>query len=561
MISPESIEQLKLRIDIVDIVSTYISVKKSGSAYVCICPFHDDRNPSMSINPHKGFYHCFSCGAGGDAIKFVMEYEKLTYPEAIEKIANLCNFSLTYTASKEPKKEDKRILEQLNLLYRENLKRAHEARRYLFSRSLTGELIERFELGWAGSSAQSLTLLQKNDITLEEALAVGAVKQNEEGFYASFINRITFPIRDFSGMLVGFGGRTLGNNPAKYVNSPDSEIFNKSRILYAYDKAKKSALALGELVICEGYMDCIAFHASGVTNAVAVLGTALTESHIPLLKKGDLKVILCFDADKAGQGAAVKSARLLAQNAIDGRVTFVPSGKDPAELFAAQRGDVLKDVVSGGVEFGEFVVRSIIENAAPKTPLEVEKTLGEVKEFCSFLSEIVANSYERLVGELLGLKAGSFVLTGGENSNLRANLRVRAFAKSWQSGEHSAKNIKDHAEFVIFKNMLENRQILEFVKQDCGEEVFKHKDFYRAVTGSQNINNPCIRVLNSDFKDVKPFDSPKKVAEALLPLKIAYLNESRAEVAHSLMSDEKKRVQILKINKMLAELEEQKMKF
>ena len=359
MISKNSIENLKNVVDIADVVGSYIPLKKSGANFVCVCPFHNDKHPSMSVSPSKGIYHCFSCKAGGDAIKFVMEYEKLGYVEAIEKLASIYNISLEYTSSKNELKTDKKILENLNLHYKTLLYKNPEAINYLKSRSITDAIIEKWELGWAAASQNTLNLLQNENIEPKEALEVGAIKQNESGYYASFINRITFPIYNHLGRLVGFGGRTISDNPAKYINSPQSQIFDKSKIFYGYDKAKSEIYRSQSMVICEGYMDCIMLHAAGVSNAVAVLGTALTQKHIPLIKRGDIKVTLSFDSDDAGVNAAFKSARLLMEHQIDGKVVLISGGKDPAELVASSKDQELRDMLSGGVELGEFYITQL----------------------------------------------------------------------------------------------------------------------------------------------------------------------------------------------------------
>lgn len=232
MIEQTSIEQLLQKTDIVDIIAHYVEVKKQGSSYVCVCPFHDDKNPSMHINSIKGFYHCFACKAGGNVFKFVMDYEKLNFVEAVEKVASWSNFSLTYTSQKqENKKSITHILPILNAFYKQNLSKNKDALAYLYKRGLNDEDIRTFELGFAPSSNETLRLLKNENISEDEALEAGAIKQNENGIYASFINRITFSIYDHKNLLIGFGGRTLDEaNMAKYVNSPQSKLFDKSRI-------------------------------------------------------------------------------------------------------------------------------------------------------------------------------------------------------------------------------------------------------------------------------------------------------------------------------------------
>lgn len=519
MISKNSIENLKNIVDIADVVSSYIPLKKSGANFVCVCPFHNDKHPSMSISPSKGIYHCFSCKAGGDAIKFVMEYEKLGYVEAIEKLASIYNVALEYTSSKNEPKIDKKILENLNLHYKTLLYKNPEALNYLKSRSITDAIIEKWELGWAAGSQNTLNLLQNENIEPKEALEVGAIKQNESGYYASFINRITFPIYNHLGRLVGFGGRTISDNPAKYINSPQSQIFDKSKIFYGYDKAKSEIYRSHSIVICEGYMDCIMLHAAGINNAVAVLGTALTQKHIPLIQRGDIKVTLSFDSDSAGINAAFKSARLLMEHQIDGKVVLISGGKDPAELVASGKDMELRNMLSGGVELGEFYITQLVKNLNPKTPIEIAKSLKAIQEFSFGLNPIVADAYVPLVSTLLRIDPGSFRLSKTTKRRDNSNLAKTQINTQIQNLPIIEK--KDIAELSILKNMLKNPEYCQIVEQYYGVEIFKDKATYRAVVGSQSQNNEYIRELELS-QNLEEYKSVNELHNAIRPLAVGY---------------------------------------
>ncbi|MCR8696811.1 MULTISPECIES: DNA primase [Campylobacter] len=538
MISKNSIENLKNIVDIVDVVGSYIPLKKSGANFVCVCPFHNDKHPSMSVSPSKGIYHCFSCKAGGDAIKFVMEYEKLGYAEAIEKLASIYNVSLEYTSSKNEPKVNKKILENLNLHYKTLLYKNPEAINYLKSRSISDAIIEKWELGWAAASQNTLNLLQNEGIEPKEALEVGAIKQNESGYYASFINRITFPIYNHLGNLVGFGGRTISDNPAKYINSPQSQIFDKSKIFYGYDKAKNEIYRSQSVVICEGYMDCIMLHAAGINNAVAVLGTALTQKHIPLIKRGDIKVTLSFDSDEAGVNAAFKSSRLLMEHQIDGKVVLISGGKDPAELVASGKEMELKELLSGGVELGEFYITQLVKNLNPKTPLEISKALKAIQEFSFNLDPIVANSYKALVSTLLGIEISSFKLS----KNVSVSKAVNIPNKALNLGEK-----RDIAELSILKNMLINPEYCQIVKQYYGIEIFKDKAAYRAVVGSQSQDNEHIRELELQ-DNLEEYRSVNELHNAIRPLAVGYYERllKSAKLTLEEIIECKKRISILK---------------
>lgn len=545
MISKNSIENLKNIVDIADVVGSYIPLKKSGANFVCVCPFHNDKHPSMSISPSKGIYHCFSCKAGGDAIKFVMEYEKLGYVEAIEKLASIYNVALEYTSSKNEPKIDKKILENLNLHYKTLLYKNHEALNYLKSRSITDAIIEKWELGWAAGSQNTLNLLQNENIEPKEALEIGAIKQNESGYYASFINRITFPIYNHLGRLVGFGGRTISDNPAKYINSPQSQIFDKSKIFYGYDKAKSEIYRSHSIVICEGYMDCIMLHAAGINNAVAVLGTALTQKHIPLIQRGDIKVTLSFDSDSAGINAAFKSARLLMEHQIDGKVVLISGGKDPAELVASGKDMELRDMLSGGVELGEFYITQLVKNLNPKTPIEIAKSLKAIQEFSFGLNPIVADAYVPLVSTLLRIDPGSFRLS--KTTKRRDNSNLAKTQTNTQIQNLPVIEKKDIAELSILKNMLKNPEYCQIVEQYYGVEIFKDKATYRAVVGSQSQNNEYIRELELS-QNLEEYKSVNELHNAIRPLAVGYYERllKNKNLTIEEIIECKKRISILK---------------
>ena len=427
MIKNESIENLLATVDIVDVVEKYVPLKRSGANFVGVCPFHDDSHPSMSVSSKLGIFHCFSCKAGGNAIKFIQDYEKISFPEAVEKLAGMYNFALQYTGAKvQERSEEKKVLGILNAYYQSCLYQNPTAVKYLHERGLSDQSIRKFGLGYAGASAQTIRVLQNEEIPPQDALNAGAVKQNERGLYASFIERITFPIYNHASKLVGFGGRTISDNPAKYVNSPQCALFDKSKIFYAFDLAKKSAIAKKTLIITEGYMDVIMLHQAGIDNAVAVLGTALTPAHLPLIKRAELNVVLSFDGDAAGINAAIKSARLLCLNKIDSSVAIIGGGADPADMIVAGKVRELEQIYASGMESGEFLIRRIAKKYDLARPVQKEAALNEIKEFTAALGPVLAESYQSLVAQILNVSPGSFNLADG-GKNFGAGFEGRNF--------------------------------------------------------------------------------------------------------------------------------------
>ena len=393
MIDPSSIEALKQSIDIVDVIGNYLELKKAGANYKCNCPFHGEKTPSFNVSPAKQIYHCFGCGVGGDAIKFVMEYEKLSYPEAIEKLASMYNFSLRYTQGSGEYGEAKRVLELLQGWYSENLDREPHARNYLKERGITQASIEDFGIGYVPDGQQVMAFLRSRSIPLPKAAEAGIVALGERGdYYARLNRRVTFPIYAPAGGLVGFGGRTLGDHPAKYINSPQTRLFNKSRLLYGYHRAKESIYRQKELIVCEGYLDVILLHQAGFTTAVATLGTALTEEHLPLLRKGEPRITLAYDGDKAGIAAAFKAARLLSLHGFEGRVVLFPGGQDPADMVHSGELKRLGELLNGGNPLIPFVLERIAADHDLSNPRDKERAFAEMRSYLRGLSPIVRES-------------------------------------------------------------------------------------------------------------------------------------------------------------------------
>ncbi|MDA3054411.1 MULTISPECIES: DNA primase [unclassified Campylobacter] len=502
MIKNESIERLLAVADIVDVVERYVPLKRSGSNFVGICPFHDDSHPSMSVSSRLGIFHCFSCKAGGNAIKFVQDYEKLNFKEAVEKLASMYGFELEYTNERNFQREDKKILEILNAFYQSQLYNNPSAVEYLHSRGLSDETIQKFGLGWAGPSAQTIRVLQNEQIEARDAFNVGAIKQNERGSYASFIERITFPIHNHTGKIVGFGGRTISGNPAKYVNSPQCAVFDKSRIFYAYNLAKKSAYDKKTLIITEGYMDVIMLHQAGIDNAVAVLGTALTPLHLPLIKRGDLRVILSFDGDSAGINAAIKSARLLCANGIDNSVVIIGGGADPADMVQAGKVRELAQIYANGMEGGEFLIRQIAKKYDLTRPVQKEQALNEIKEFTNALNPVVAQSYTSLVAQILDVSPSAFSLSS--NSGASANFAPKQNLKPQENApKPESSNLKDITELQVIKSMLLNENFMANGLNCLSVQDFRmHGRVYEALISAQKSEDDeqSLRALALDNK-------------------------------------------------------------
>ena len=514
MIKPESIQRLIEQTDIVDVVSRYVNLKRSGRNFVGICPFHDDKNPSMSVSPELNIYHCFSCKAGGNAINFIKEYEKLNFPEAVEKLASMQNFILEYTDEKSNfKKLDKEALSIVKAYYQSLLYQNKAALNYLYNRGFNDELIAKFELGYAPNSQNTLNLLSNEKIDPNDAINLGIVKVGDGGnLYASFIDRIIFTINNHAGKIVGFGGRTITNHPAKYVNSPQSSVFDKSQIFYAYDKAKDEIYKLKEIIITEGYMDTIMLHKAGHKNAVAVLGTALTPKHLPLLRRSNAKITLCFDGDSAGINAAFKSSKLLLQNDFDTSVVVIPKGADPADLVQAGNLKELDKILNSKTEAGEFVIRQIANEFELQRPVQKQLALDEIVKFTKTLNPIVADSYKSLVSMILGISIDSFSLSNSSQNSIKSIPNFAKFEKK-----------KDYLELQIIKTLYLNKDLFNKCKDMFLDAKFQtHEDEFKALLRTQKTpeDEIMLREISIDIS----IDEFKSIDELSRAYKILIIN-------------------------------------
>jgi len=477
MIDNNSIEQLKQTIDIVDVVGNYVELKKNGSNFKGLCPFHDEKTPSFIVSPSKQFYKCFGCGAGGDAIKFLMEYEKLSYPEAIEKLASQYNFTLRYTKGAQSGNRERHILETVGQWYRANLDHHEQAKNYLKARGVSLASIEKFSLGYAPSSEETLHYLQKALIPFQKAEEVGILGHDRGRYYARLIDRIIFPIFSPSGMPVGFGGRTMGDHPAKYINSPQTKLFNKSRLLYGYHLAKEQIYRKKRLIVVEGYMDVIMLHQAGFGTAVATLGTALTNDHLPLLKKGEPEVIVAYDGDSAGINAAMKAALLLSAHNFEGGVVLFGNGMDPADMVNAGNADAIEALFAKPIPYAQFVIDQTVERFNIQTPKGKEDAFRSVKNYLSTLSPFVREKYLPYAALRLGVNAAML-----DSQSTRSTYRQYDRNQAEQPQPAPLLTLTDVAEESIIKTLLKTPTLTDMVLDTMDSSMFgTHKLAFDAL--------------------------------------------------------------------------------
>jgi DNA primase len=328
------LEEIKSKIDIVDFISDYVTLKKSGQNWKGLCPFHSEKTPSFMVNPSKQIFHCFGCSAGGDVISFVSKYENLSFGESLRLLAKKAGVALPEkrgTAGTQQREEKIRTaLTEAVVFYMKKLEESTVAKEYVKSRGITGESAALFKLGYAPAGWSNLLRHMRNagysDQTLRDA---GLAVQGEKGLYDMFRQRLLFPISSTGGNIVAFGGRALDDAKPKYINSPETPVFKKSETLFGLSLAKESIRREGRVIIVEGYMDAVICHQYGFRNAVAPLGTSLTSGHIQKLRTLANRTVLVFDGDAAGRAAAKRALALACQNNYSAKVLVLPEGEDP----------------------------------------------------------------------------------------------------------------------------------------------------------------------------------------------------------------------------------------
>ena len=497
MITQDSIEALRARLDIVDVIGGYLELRKNGANYKAPCPFHDEKSPSFVVSPQKQIYHCFGCGAGGDSIKFVMEKEKLSYPEALEKLASTYNFSLSYTDNKHQKRVSTKLLESLNEWYQSLLNNKPSALNYLKERGIFESSIEKFGIGFAPASHETINYIRAKLFTMKEAVELGVAGDDGSRAYARFIERITFPIHASNGTNVGFGGRTITGHQAKYINSPQTVLFNKSRLLYAYHLAKDAIHKKRELIVTEGYLDVVMLHQAGFTQAVATLGTALTPEHLPLLRKGDPKIIMAYDGDKAGRKKKKKASKLLSVAGFSGGVVLFGEGLDPADMVKNGQLEELNNLFRSPKSFIEFVLDQILLTFDMQDPKEKEKALSETSAYLKTLTPLLQEEYKRYLAAQLAISP-SFIKLSQSSIEGKKELVVENRGS-------------DVFELSLIKTLLEQPALITQTLDIIDISLIRyHQEEFQALISGENAHPRLMAVsINDSIPCFENFDALK----------------------------------------------------
>ena len=411
-LTPEVIQTVKNTVDIVDIASDFTSLKRKGRKYEGLCPFHKEKTPSFHVDPDLGLYHCFGCGAGGDAIKMHMELVGDDFPAAIETLANRYGIAVTYGPAQEQAGPDLGdALEAAQAFFVRQLQNSDFARGYLARRKIPEELIKKFGLGYAPDDWRALLQACRGRVPEKALLDAGLVGYSEkiDGLYDRFRHRLMFPIHSATGKLVGFGGRTLGDDRAKYVNSAETAAFHKGSLLYGLSQGKRAIRDQGRVVLVEGYFDVIAMVACGVETAVAAMGTALTPEQARLLARFADEVVLAYDGDSAGVGAAAKALPILLQAGLGVKKVSFPKGHDPDSLRLEAGPEAVTALVDGAEDAVWLHVESLIPRDAGMDTRAQQQAAEKIRHVLEPLRQgIVRAGYARRAAQRLGVPESVF---------------------------------------------------------------------------------------------------------------------------------------------------------
>ncbi|AAS43275.1 DNA primase [Bacillus cereus ATCC 10987] len=372
-IPEEVVEQIRTSSDIVEVIGEYVQLRKQGRNYFGLCPFHGENSPSFSVSSDKQIFHCFGCGEGGNVFSFLMKMEGLAFTEAVQKLGERNGIAVAeYTSGQgqqEDISDDTVIMQQAHELLKKyyhhllvNTEEGNEALSYLLKRGITKEMIEKFEIGYASPAWDAATkILQKRGLSLSSMEQAGLLIRSEKdgSHYDRFRGRVMFPIYTLQGKVIAFSGRALGDDTPKYLNSPETPIFHKSKLLYNFHQARPFIRKRGQVVLFEGYADVLAAVKSGVEEAVATMGTALTEEQAKLLRRNVETVVLCYDGDKAGREATMKAGQLLLQVGCQVKVTSLPDKLDPDEYVQQYGTTAFENLVKSSISFVGFKINHL----------------------------------------------------------------------------------------------------------------------------------------------------------------------------------------------------------
>lgn len=456
-IPEKQIDEIRNASDIVDIISGFIQLKKRGKNFIGLCPFHQEKTPSFTVSEEKQIYHCFGCGAGGNVFKFLMDYKNISFVEAVEEIAEHVGIKIQYDSSPTEQSNDLEIFYEINLLaarfFSDQLLKSDisdNAREYLKNRGIKTQTQKIFGLGFAPFSRDGfLNQAKENKIDLQKAKQLGLIDINEKGeYYDKFRGRIIFPIFSPNGRVIGFGGRIFSGetNAAKYLNSPESPVYSKRKSLYGLFHSKDEIRKLDRAILVEGYMDLISLYQSGVKNVVASSGTSLTDEQVQLLSRFTKNVYVLFDADSAGEKAALRSIELLLKQNFEVKVISLPKGEDPDSFINKFGKEQFEEDISKAQNFFEYQTSQFEKQGAFDDPASSTKAIREIVRILSLLNDdLKRNLYIKALAKKFGLREKLI------------ESELNKFLSEQKNGAHTISQTQSNLNFQVVKLNLQEK--------------------------------------------------------------------------------------------------------
>ncbi len=488
--SEDIVEEVRMKNDIVDVISGYVRLQKKGSSYFGLCPFHNEKSPSFSVSRSKQMYYCFGCGAGGNVFTFIMEYENFTFVEALKFLADRVGVELPeveYSKEAKEKADLKSLLLEINKIAAQYFyvqlksERGRVAENYLKQRGLTDELIQSFGLGYSNKYSDDLFVFLKNRGYKEEVIRqAGLINTSEKsGVYDKFWNRVMFPIMDVNNKVIGFGGRVMGDGKPKYLNSPETLIFDKSRNLYGLNRARTSRKPY--FLLCEGYMDVIALHQAGFTNAVASLGTAFTSGHASLIKRYVQEVYLTYDSDEAGTKAALRAVPILKEAGISARVIRMDPYKDPDEFIKNLGAEAFEKRINEARNGFMFSLEILSQNFNMESPEGKTAFFNEAaKKLIEFEDELERNNYIEAVARTYKANEESLKKLVAKTAVMQGLAKPVEKPKAPPGSQKQQENGINRSQKLLVTWMLDSPKLFNIIKDYITPEDFT-ESLYRKV--------------------------------------------------------------------------------
>lgn len=479
------VRDIKERISIIQLIEKYISLKQAGKDFIGLCPFHDDKNPSMRVSEDRGLYHCFSCGAGGDVFGFHMQYNNIDFPQTLKELSQIAGIEYSrnkYEKSSKSKSFNPEILYKLNssatkffikyLLQHPKLK---DIEKYLYSRGLNSETIKIFDIGCSSENwDELLRIIKEKKISLKLAVKAGLIvkKKDEDKYFDRFRGRIIFPIYDLNGKVSGFGGRSMIDDNPKYLNSPESEIYNKSKILYGLNVTRHEIRKKSSALLVEGYMDLLVLYSHGFKNVVATLGTSLTSDQAKLLKRFTDKVIIIFDGDKPGIEASFRAMNIFLKDGMSPYIITMPEGEDPASFVVKYKEDAFKNLFKKARPILEFFFEHNVNNFKNNT-ISRSSSVKDILSTLSVMSDTLERShYIKRVAEKFGLREDE-VFSRLENRSVDNQNTLQV--KNALMGSYEFMFLKVLLKYPLLKEQIIEDDLTELINN---ESIKKILDIY-----------------------------------------------------------------------------------